>query len=55
MKLSREYIIIVCHEPVTDPRMVAIDVQALCTGHRITKEMFKGNKGVKVAPAYYKL
>ena len=45
--------IIVCHEPVTDPRLVAIHVQALCTGQRLTKEMFTGNAGVKFAPAHY--
>ena len=39
--------IIVCHEPVTDPRSMPIHVQSLCTGQRITKEMFTGNAGVK--------
>ena len=36
------------------PRLVAIHVQALCTGQRITKETFTGNAGVKFAPAHYK-
>ena len=35
----------VCYEPATDPWLVAmaVIVQTLCTGQRITKEMFTGN------------